>query len=181
MNLAIARRNHRQTRIKTIRSLTPADLELLRLKPIGPQVKFLKDSHHRIAELIVLGKTNAEIGAMCGMSLGRIVSLKNDPAFQELLARKRADRDEIWRDNVDFMASLATSNMIKAERQLGDALDEADHTGTAIPLRDLARITSDRMDRFGYGKHTTQTNLNIGFAAKLEGAIQRARQAREID
>jgi hypothetical protein len=66
--------------------------------------------------------------------------------------------------------------MLKAERHIADQLDAADELGSVIPLRDLSRITADRMDRFGYGKHTTSTNINVGFAARLERAIQRSRQ-----
>jgi len=51
---------------------------------------------------------------------------------------------------------------------------EEDPDAKPIPLRDLMAISRDAADRFGYGKHTTQTNVNVDFAAQLERAIRRS-------
>ena len=181
-SIKVADRDCRTAKVLEVRGLTRADLEILRQPVAKTSVKVLKDSHHRIARLVAIGKNNLEIAAEVGMSIGRVSQLKQDPAFMNLVADYRAEVKEIWKDHVDHMAELAVTNMVKAERQISDQLDAADDPeAPPIPLRDLARITSDRMDRFGYSKHTTTTNINVGFAARLEQAIHRSRKVIEID
>lgn len=180
--IKVADRDHRTVKVLEVRSLTRADLEFLRQPAAKTSIKTLKDSHHRLARLVAIGKNNLEIASDTGFSLGRISQLKQDPAFMNLVADYRKDVNDIWRDHVDHMAELAVGNMVKAERHISDALDAADEPDAPpIPLRDLARITADRMDRFGYGKHNTTTNINVGFAAKLEAAIYRSRKTIEVD
>ena len=70
--------------------------------------------------------------------------------------------------------TLQVMNRNMAERQLMDALEDSE--STPLPPVILNRIAVDRMDRTGYGRHTTTTNVNIGFAAKLEAAITRSRK-----
>jgi hypothetical protein len=173
---SIQYRNPRSPVVKSVRDLVPADLEELRKPTTKYQVMKLRDSHHMVARYLALGKTNKETAELTGYSQQRIVILKQDPSFIELITRYRAEVHENWREHVDALAEIATSNMLKAERHIADQLDAADELGSVIPLRDLSRITADRMDRFGYGKHTTSTNINVGFAARLERAIQRSRQ-----
>jgi DNA-binding CsgD family transcriptional regulator len=180
-SIKVADRDHRTVKVLEVRGLTRADLETLRQPVARTSVKTLKDSHHRIARLVAIGKNNLEIAAEAGMSIGRISQLRQDPAFMNLVADYRAEVHEIWKDHVDHMAEMAVTNMIRAEAQIGDQLAEAEEFGEKIPLRDLARITADRMDRFGYGKHTTALNVNVGFAARLEQAIHRSRKTIEID
>jgi hypothetical protein len=55
--------------------------------------------------------------------------------------------------------------MNKAERQLEDHLDTADERDELLPVRELVAITTDRMDRFGYGKKSMNLNVNVDFAA----------------
>lgn len=179
MNRALSNRNNNTPQISSVRALTAADLEILRRPAAKTTIKTIRDSHHTIAWLLALGKTDIEVAQEVGMSIARVSGLKSDPAFKELLSTYRTDIVQARRDHSDALASLATSNMLKAERQIADTLDEADAEGKVIPLRDLTRITADRMDRFGYGKHTSSTNINVGFAAKLEAAISRSRRVEE--
>jgi hypothetical protein len=179
MNRALSNRNNNTPQIRSVRALTPSDLEILRRPAAISTIKSIRDSHHTIAWLLALGKTDIDVAREVGISVTRVSQLKQDPTFRELLATYRADISLARREHVDALASLATSNMLKAERQIADTLDEADAEGKVIPLRDLTRITADRMDRFGYGKHSSSTNINVGFAAKLEAAISRSRRAEE--
>jgi hypothetical protein len=180
-SIKVADRDCRTAKVLEVRSLSRADLEVLRQPVAKTAIKALKDSHHRIARLVAIGKNNLEIAAEAGMSIGRVSQLKQDPAFMNLVEDYRADVKAIWKDHVDHMAEMAVTNMVKAERQISDQLDAADEVGSEpIPLRDLARLTADRMDRFGYGKHTTAVNINVGFAARLEQAIHRSNKAKQI-
>ena len=181
-SIKVADRDCRTAKVLEVRGLTCADLEVLRQPCAKTSIKTLRDSHHRIARLVAIGKNNLEVAAEAGMSIGRISQLRQDPAFMNLVADYRAEVHEIWKDHVDHMAEMAVTNMVRAESLIGDQLAQAQEEGAdPIPLRDLARITADRMDRFGYGKHTTALNVNVGFAARLEQAIHRSRKTIEID
>ena len=173
----IRNRRHDTIRVLTLAPIVPADLELLYQRPARQRIKRLKDSHHRIARMIAAGESNNTIAAQCGISLSGLATLRIDPTVVELTNHYRAEVASAFREHVDALAELAVTNLVKAERQISDALDEADESGNPIPIRDLSRITADRMDRFGYGKHNTVTNVNIDFAKRLDAAIARSRQS----
>lgn len=179
MNPAIAyRKPGAKPAIRSVRSATPADLDLLRKRRTPTTITRIRDSHHRIAWLIASGMSHVNIAAALGMSTVRISQLTTDPAFNELLASKRAHVEANHAAAADELTLMAKESLRRAERQIIDRLElaDADPDTHSIPLRDLARITSDRMDRFGYGKHTTSTSISIDFAAKLEAAISRSRK-----
>ncbi len=176
MNLNLVRRRPDAAKILEVRELTFADLSRLHRPVAKKRLKTIRDSHHNIARRIAAGQSHTQISREVGCSLMRIQTLNDDPTFIELTNQYRAEVNAIWREHIDAFAELAISNMTKAERQIADALDDADATAEPVPLSLLTRITADRMDRFGHGKHTTSTNVNVGFAAKLEAAISRSRK-----
>lgn len=182
MNPAIAKRRHNSPNILEVRSLTTADLATLRSGPahIDP-ARRIRDRHHHIAWLIALGKPNTDIAAEVRISPMRISVYLRDPAFVELCDRYRAEIAEARREATTDFVNAATDTMVKAERLIVRRLDAAlisDDPDDAPALRDLNRIAADRMDRFGYGKHSTSEsrNVNVNFAAKLEAAISRSRR-----
>jgi len=61
---------------------------------------------------------------------------------------------------------------------ISDKIDAAIEADEPLPMRDLIAITSDRADRFGYGKTQRNINLNVDFAAQLEAARKRSSGAR---
>ena len=158
------------------RPLTEADLPALREKaaPLA-RLQTLRDSHHRVARLMASGLTNVQIAASCGHSLPSISRYRADPAMQELVAHYRSLVTSDWLSAEEEFTALALSNMVKTERMIADKLDEADETGDLPSFRDLVSIGSDRMDRFGYGKKSSTTNVNVNYAAELEAAIARSR------
>lgn len=161
--------------IVSIRDLTRVDLEALREKRVGPPtVSRFRDPHHRLARLCALGLRDREIAERSGYSIQRLGTLKMDPAFNELVAKYRGTVDEEFRETVDDYYSMATSNMLKAERQIAERLDAADEEGETLPVNQLIAISRDAADRFGYGKKQTNLNVNVDFAAQLEKAIQRS-------
>ena len=166
----------------SVRPLEESDLAVLREKsaPIA-RLQTLRDSHHNIARLMAAGLTNTQIAQTTGHSLQSLTRWRNDPALQELVAGYRAVVTEEWRDEVDSFQRLAMSNMLKAERMLGDKLDKADEEDDLPTYRDLVSISSDRMDRFGFGKRSSQTNVNVDYAAALEAAIARQRKTIEAE
>src|SRR3954463_12282839 len=133
-------------------------------RPLTGSVSRFRDTHHRIARLFASGLAVGQVVELCGYSMSRVSVLHNDPAFQDLIAEYRSS-PEIIDEARDHLAEIATRNMLKAETMLSDRLDQADEEGVLLPVRDLVSIAGDRMDRFGYGKNVTQTNLNVDFAS----------------
>jgi hypothetical protein len=99
--------------------------------------------------------------------------LLNDPAFQDLVAEYSKSTFDKIEETSDEYADLATSNMLRAEAQIQERLDEAEALGEFLPMRELLAIAKDRADRFGYGPKSTRVNVNIGFAEQLDRAIER--------
>lgn len=157
-----------------IRELTRDDLACLRDKRTTSIISRFRDPHHRVARLAATGLRPAELAEKCGFSLARIYVFLSDPAFQDLVSSYRRKVDEGFVESQDEYYTLATSNMVKAERQLAEKLDKADEEGELLPVRDLLAISRDAADRFGYGKKTTNLNINVDFAKRLEQARQRS-------
>lgn len=181
MNLAIARRNPKrfaQPKVIGVRAMVPGDLEYLRQHSHRVRLRNIREVHHNIARLLASGLTNREVAERVGYTETRISVLKADPSIQELIRSFQAEIHESWRDHVDSahedaMVSIKIGNRLVRENF--EALDEKG--GAELSLSDLAKIstiTADRMDRFGYGKHQTSTNINVNFASKLEAAITKA-------
>lgn len=179
MNTAVAYRKHTEVKILEVRSMTEADLELLQTRtPPFNELKSLRDRHHRMAWMIALGKSNLEVAAECRCSPQRVATLKQSPAFADLITKYRAEIEAARIEALRTLGAIAAENMIDAEEILQGELKAVRAGSAQTPgLLVLNRIATDRMDRFGYGKHSTSEsrNVNINFAAKLEAAIARSR------
>lgn len=158
--------------------LIAADLERLkeaRYAPSTPQK--LRDSHHMIARLRASGLRGFQIAERMGYSAVRVNDLLNSPAMEELVAKYRAKVDESFVENTDAFFEVATRNMLAAERHIADHIDALDEAGELLPVRTALAISRDAADRFGYGKKSQQTNINVDFAASLERTIARSKAA----
>lgn len=156
-------------------ALTATDLERLREpRYVCSSPAKLRDSHHRIARLAAAGLRMNEIAAKTGYGYVRVRDLLASPAMDELVAQYRKKVDEAFIESQDEFFELATANMLAAERHISDHIAELDSTGDLLPVRTALAISRDAADRFGYGKKTQQTNINVDFAAALEKAIARS-------
>lgn len=169
-------------RVLAIRELTRDDLARLRDKRVGPpKVKQYRETHHRVARLVAAGLRNGDISRMTGYSPSRISALKDDPAFQQLVTEYKDKVDEAYVSGLDEFYETATSNMLRAERMIEEHLDKAEDEGDLIPLKTLALISADRADRFGYGKHSTQTTEVQDFAKMMEALAAKSGRSNVID
>lgn len=155
--------------------LVAADLEKLREpRHVASTPQKLRDSHHMIARLAAMGLRPGKIAEQTGYSRERITALLTSPAMDELVALYRRKVDEEFVEGADAYFTVATSNMLAAERHIADAIAEADEAGELIPIRTALAISRDAADRFGYGKKTQNLNINVDFASQLERAIARS-------
>ena len=137
-------------------------------------IQRLRASHHRMARLAAYGFTNKEIAANTGYTKERIGQLLGSPAMKELVAVYESRIEEKDVENLDAFLSLKTSNMIAAERHIADHIAELDDVGELLPVKTALAISADGADRTGYGKRTTNLNVNMDFAFALEKAIKRS-------
>lgn len=169
-------------RVLSIRALTRDDLSVLREKRVGPpKVQQYRETHHRVARLVAAGLPPGEVARMTGYSPNRIHQFRSDPAFEQLVAEYKGKVDEAYIRSVDEFYETATSNMLRAERMIEAHLDKAEDEADLIPLQRLIPLISDRADRFGYGKHSTQTNEIKDFAAMMEKMAQKSGRSNVID
>lgn len=166
--------------IKGIRELTRDDLACLHAPREVPAVQKLRDPHHNLARLIASGLRIADAAERAGYSLARARVLHADPTFQDLVSQYRGQVNEAWAAAQDDVQKMMAANVLKAERQIAERLEKADEEGETLPVRELIAISRDGMDRIGYGKKSTQLNVNVDFAAKLERAIARSKTVIDI-
>jgi hypothetical protein len=165
-----------------VRPLTKDDLACLREKRVGaPRLARFRETHHRLARFVASGLRDAEVLRLTGYSGTRLSSLKQDPSFQQLVAEYRGKVDQAWIDSQDEFYSTATSNMLRLERMVEEHLDQADEDGELIPLKTIGPLIADRADRFGYGKHSTQTNEVYDFASMMAQMAARSGRSNVID
>lgn len=177
----LKKREPRSPRIVEIRDMVPDDFVLLQAKAVTRDLVTIRDSHHMIARLSASGLTNVEVARRTGYSSVRVNTLLQAPAMVELVAHYRQMVTDSWKDSTDEYFEYIYTNGMKAQRQISDALDAADEDGaTPIPINRLLAIAADSADRVGYTKKSTQVNINVDFASKLEAAIARSRQVRQI-
>jgi hypothetical protein len=169
--------------ITEVRHLTTADLALLRQPAPKSDLKRIRDVHHTIAYYFALDMSNVDIAERLGMSIMRISQLRHTPAVIELTDQFRAHRHAARLEHIDEFERTAIANKRKAERVLehfvDHALDAVMDTDRPVDLptaRFIDRLSTSRMDRFGYGKTSTNVNVNVDFAKKLEAAISRSRK-----
>lgn len=171
-------------KIIAIRPLTRDDLACLRDKrPMQGVVKAFRDWHHRIARMAAIGMRPGEIQAQAGISPNRLYQLKADPAFQELVANYRDKVDTGFVDSAAELYQTVTANTLNAEVLIRETLEEAMDGEASIPLKTLLAISRDGADRIGLPKQkvSTNTNINLDFAAALERAATRSGRSNVID
>lgn len=167
--------------IVAVTPLTKDDLARLREPRRATTIKRLKESHHFLARLFASGMDCADVAKRTGFTYARVKRHYDSPAFKELIAQYRTMYNEAWLETVDDYQDLVYGNMIKAELQIADKLAEAEEQDEILPVRELIAISRDAADRMGYGKKSTNVNVNVDFASRLENAVRRSAAARIID
>lgn len=162
-------------KVESVRVITRADLpRLVQKRNYVTQVpQKLREGHHWIARMLSLGCSLAEVSVATGYSYSRISILANSPAMKELIAKLQKENDKSWQSLVNDYQAVLAGNMMQAELMVRDRLQEADEAGELLPIRDLMSISRDAADRLGHGKKTTNVNINVDLAARMEKMRQR--------
>lgn len=139
-----------------------------------PEVKRLTERHHALARALASGMTEGEAGAMVGLLPARVSVLKGSPAFQELLALYREQKDRQFIETAARLAGLAQDAVIELQERLETEPEK-------ISTGQLVEITKMAADRSGNGPTSTvNQNVNVDLSARLEQARQRALEHRKM-
>ena len=160
--------------IGDVRDLELGDIQSLQSeRGVQPQpIKKLRQRHHTLAKLLAEGTPDGEAALVCGYVASHVSILKSDPSFKDLLK---------------FYAQRADAEYIELNKKIAmlgeDAVDEItsrlEETPDDISVGQLLEISKMALDRSGHGpQSSTNVNVNIGLAEKLQLGRQRALDAK---
>jgi hypothetical protein len=135
----------------------------------------IRDRHHQIARMVAAKVPYGQICKVMGITLRNLEMLvEQTPAFIELISYYR-QRAETTMEIVEYIDTM-NANMLVAEQILRDQLnsEDADQMSPSV----LNKLAMDRADRLGYGKQSTNINVNVDFASAVEAARKRSGKLR---
>lgn len=160
-----------------VRPLDRADVALLGEEKgsTAPALKRLSERHHALARNLASGMAPSEAAIVCGYAASRVSILQDDPAFRELLTFYRADVQAQYRDLHTRLSGLA----LDAADELADRLEDSPQDLSVGQLMEVVKMGADRTG-FGPQSSSTNVNVNVDLASRLEAARKRVRD-RVID
>lgn len=178
LELELVRPGRRPAKVEAevVRELKVADIAMLseeRATPAKP-IKRLRDRHHALARMLASGMKDGHAALAVGYEPSRVSILKSDPAFKELLAFYRENVDAQLAEYHERIAALS----VDAVEELRARLEEDPESFSSSLLLEIATKTADRT---GYGPQSssTQVNINVNMAERLQRARERAQVGRE--
>ena len=162
--------------VGTPRELTEADLgALIHPEPMGSKaapIQRIRSTHHRLAQLIADGLRQVEVSLITGYSQSRISQLLVDPAFQELVAHYRNQKEAVF---IDAQARLADTG-ITALEIIRDRMEE---NPDSLQVRELLEVMSQTLDRSIAPKRSETKidgNMSFSWAKIVEESIKQVKQ-----
>lgn len=160
-----------------VRELDEADIALLAedrgSRP--PAIKRISERHHALARNLAGGMSPSDAAVICGYSASRVSILQDDPAFRELLTFYREGVQAEYRGLHARLSGLA----LDAADELASRLEEKPED---ISVGQLMELTKMGADRTGFGPQSSSTNLNVNvdLASRLEAARRRVAARTEL-
>lgn len=158
--------------IREVRKLTQEDLvagERVKVAARPKQtLQKIRQSHHSMARMVALGKSNIEISEVIGVTPQRITTLKADPAFQELISYYQSMTDDVYVNVAERIAGFTTDAMEVLHERI---LENPD----AVKTDDIIKVISMGLDRTGYGPKSTQ-NINQRVMVVTDAELDRIKQ-----
>lgn len=141
-----------------------------------PDIKSIRYTHHRLAQLLAGGMNETVAARLCNLNPQRISHLKHSPAFAELLAHYASVQEEAF---AEFVETASALNMDMLGR-LQEILDEEPEKITASVAIEAIKLLSDRTGHAPVQKSISNVNVNIGMGERLRAARERAAQAERL-
>lgn len=171
--LQVMGRKRRDVSATAVRGLTSEDLVTLMDGEKGsqaPALKRISERHHALARLLAGGTPPGEAALIAGYDNSRVSILQNDPAFNELVEFYREDITRELRGLHERMYGLA----LDAADVLQDRLEDEPEKVSVGQLLEVLKIGADRTG-FGPSSQTTNVNVNVDLANRLEAARKRVK------
>lgn len=137
-----------------------------------PPLKKIKETHHRLARLLASGLKPVEVAAITGFTQSRISILKNDPAFQELLAHYANTVESKWADMHEQLAGVSLDVLHELRDRLHDSPE-------SMSTDQLMKFLDSMLDRTGYGVQTKSKNENLNLTLTPDQLAQIKTQTQE--
>lgn len=159
----------------TVRELTAEDFAMLGAEK-GSESKPLKrlsERHHALARGLASGMGSGEAALVYGYDISRVSILLSDPTFMELMAFYREEKDRAFRSVQDKLAGIASDALDELQTRMEDEPE-------ALSVTQLMALVTMGTDRTGNGPQSSTTNLNVnvGVASRLEEARKRVAERR---
>lgn len=160
-----------------VRPLDECDLALLgEEKGTKPTpLKRLSERHHALARCLASGMSEGEAAITCGYVGSRVSVLKADPAFQELLAFYRQGVEGKYLDMHGVLAGLSLDAAVELRERLEADMQADEKTLSTGQLIELTKLGADRT---GFGPQSSQVNVNVDLAGRLQAARERVAMRR---
>ena len=155
-----------------VRELRESDFD--KLLPVKGSVPMkhvaMREAHHNVARLLAAGMKPVAVASASGFTPGTISKLLLDPTFQELVTFYRT---EMTSQLTDFGTRMGTLGL-DASAVLHERLLDKPEEFTPGQLTEILKATADRTG-FGVATKSTNINVNVDIAGRLERARERIR------
>lgn len=141
----------------------------------APALKRLSERHHALARCLASGMEPGDAAITCGYVASRVSILQADPAFQELLAFYRQSVETKYLDMHGVLAGLSLDAAMELRERLELEMQSDEKKLTFGQLGELVKLGADRT---GFGPQSSQVNVNVDLAGRLQAARERVAQRR---
>lgn len=173
--------------VEVVRPLGADDIELLRDAPVTTslpawRIERIKHIHHRLAQLLVQGKSPEYISAITGHTPAHIKALSKNPGMQDLMAYYATNEEIIYADVLERMRNLQIASLEELQKRL----DEEPEGWTKRELMDLqkdmaAPLVARLGARGGGSPDGTSGGLNIGITFVSPQGADSSKMSPQID
>lgn len=155
-----------------VRELDEVDMALLGEEKgtSAPPLKRLSERHHALARCLASGMSEGDAAITCGYVASRVSILKADPAFIELLAFYKHDVNSKYLDMHGVLAGLSLDAAMELRGRLEEDMEAEEKK---ISVGQLVELTKLGADRTGFGPQSSQLNVNVDLAGRLQAARER--------
>lgn len=168
LDLPLIGRRRERAEVTSVVALTEDDLALLaepRPAPASP-LQRITDRHHGLARILADGMEHWEAAIVTGYNPSYISFLLTNPTFKDLVAFYRTKTEAKYADMGDRLHGLG---MVSTETLLERLENDPDSISNGM-LLDIVKVAADRT---GHGPATTNVQVNVGLAGRLEAARRR--------